>query len=491
MEKVIFLAPRKALYKAGDIATDAYLITSGSISIYSERGVLLGTLNEGDIVGENSFGNNKIRSVSAINNDMEAKLTIIPGKIISAKLNENEFVAKALHQILGRLSKMNDKIDYISSELGKFGSAVDELTQNELLQLQKFLGIRKDLHNLSMDISLLRSATAADNNNQLSIEANSEDLFFGNTEQEFKQSDQDFKQNDKVFENSKPVNLSNQDAYTNIATSRLQEVDGHLSLKDQNEENWEERSDETRINSFWLRAIATRTVFGMYYHNPVETILMTFIEYVPHENCLLCEVVGSDNGVSFSSIEEEIFCFPKGHPISVFGRIDDRFIKCKMLLKGHSSKHQKEAGAKSVLVVKLELPSVVLVHLGREFRRFPITKGCPPVKVKLQSNENKIRTKASTVALDGLEIIAKSLPHDQFQEGQKFKAEIECAGHVLQTIACVQNLRKNRADDSWEVQLQYEFGNAAEEAAAGRLTSLVERAKINQAKIDADAVSDG
>lgn len=483
MDKIIFLAPRKALYKAGDIANDAYLINSGSISIYSKRGVLLGTLNEGDIVGENSFGNNKIRSVSAINNDMEAKLTIIPGKIISAKLNENEFVAKALHQILGRLSRMNDKIDHISSELEKFGSAVDELTQNELLQLQKFLGIRKDLQNLSLDISLLRSASTADNNKQPSIEANSDGFFSDNTEQEFKQ-------NDKVFENSKPVNLSNQDAYTNIATSRLQEVDGHLSLEDQNEENWEERSDETRINSFWLRAIATRTVFGMYYNNPAETILMTFIEYVPHENCLLCEVVGSDNGVSFSSIEEEIYCFPKEQPISVFGRIDDRFIKCKMTLKGHSSKHQKESGAKSVLVVKLELPSVVLVHLGREFRRFSITKGCPPVTVKLLSNKNKIRTKASIVALDGLEIIAKSLPHDQFQEGQKFKAEIECAGHVVQTTACVQNLRKNHADDSWEIQLQYEFGNAAEEAAAGRLTSLVERAKINQAKIDAEAVSD-
>lgn len=462
------LSPGEILYRAGDRADNAYLILVGAVKIFGPTGILLGTLKQGDILGESSFANKKIRSVTVINDNLETILKVIPGHAISTKINENQFVPKILNQVEERLRLMNGKIDFIAARLNAFSKTVDDIEQSELLKLSKFLGIRNDLKGLSKNMKSLPDDAQQAFEGAVSLssleERNQEELTFSNVSK-----------SDKLEE----------DTFENILrSSRLYEVDGHEAIEDNNQKNWEERTDSVRIDGFLSRAETTQTTFGMYLSDAIETVLIRLVKYSKADNSVIFEISDEQNKVPFSQIEDELFLFSIDSTVTIFGSIDDRFVRINTKVLGKSTKYQDDNRDKRVMVVRVESPTTIQVHLGHEYRRFRIGNDTPPVNVKLFSGNQKIRTKASIIALDGFEILTDKKPNVDIAIGYVSEAELSFQGLNISLNTILENIVELTSKNLWKLAFRYKFDNQSDEDKSAGLVANIERAKIKVAKQD-------
>lgn len=462
------LRPGETLYRAGDRADNAYLILVGAVKIFGPTGILLGTLKQGDILGEYSFADKKIRSVTAINDNLETILKVIPGHVISAKINENQFVPKILHQVEERLRLMNRKIDFIAARLNALSTTVDNIEQSELLKLSKFLGIRNDLRGLSK--------------NMKSLPDDAQQAFEGSG---LVSSVAELDQEEFTFSNVSKSDESEEDTFENILrSSRLYEVDGHEAIEDNIQKNWENRSDLVRIDSFLSRAETTQTTFGMFINDAIETILIRLVKYSKTDNSVIFEISDEQNKVPFSQIENELFLFSVGISVTIFGTIDDRFIRINTKVLGKSTKYQDDNRDKRVMVVRVASPTTIQVHLGHEYRRFRLGDDTPPVNVKLFGNDRKIRTRASIIALDGFEVLTDKKPNVDIEVGYVSEAELNFQSINISLNTILENIVELTSKNLWKLTFSYKFNNHSDEDKSARLVAHIERAKIKVIKQD-------
>ena len=105
------------IYKVKDIPQGIFIIHSGSVEVSTKGGVVLATLNEGEIFGEISEILAEFRSVTA-KAKTDCSLMHIENSIIETKLQSTDPAIKGIIRALAhRLSETNRKYELIWDEL--------------------------------------------------------------------------------------------------------------------------------------------------------------------------------------------------------------------------------------------------------------------------------------------------------------------------------------------------------------------------------------
>lgn len=105
------------IYKAKDVPQGIFIIHSGSVEISTQRGVVLATLNEGEIFGEISEILAEFRSVTA-KAKSDCSLMHIANNTIEAKIQSTDPAIKGIIRALAhRLSETNRKYELVWDEL--------------------------------------------------------------------------------------------------------------------------------------------------------------------------------------------------------------------------------------------------------------------------------------------------------------------------------------------------------------------------------------
>ena len=98
------------IYSAGDDASGAYIIVSGHVDLYSQNGIRLATLGEGEIFGELGQLMSRSRSVTAKARS-KCSATFIPKDILLEKFENSDAAIQGIFRAVAvRLKKSNQEL---------------------------------------------------------------------------------------------------------------------------------------------------------------------------------------------------------------------------------------------------------------------------------------------------------------------------------------------------------------------------------------------
>ena len=108
-------SPGQLIYDYDTPSFHAFLITMGSVEIYSKKGLKLNTLYEKEIFGESSLLLNKKRSVAAMAGKNGASAHLIPKAHLTSLQEQAPLLAAIMRKVQLRLEDSNNQ----SVELAK------------------------------------------------------------------------------------------------------------------------------------------------------------------------------------------------------------------------------------------------------------------------------------------------------------------------------------------------------------------------------------
>lgn len=126
------------IYSAGNPPEFNYLVIEGSVQIRAPNGYYLGNVGQGELFGEASFILGTKRSTTVVAGSEGLKAKLIPPKHILQKLEKDVFLNALVRKLEKRLGSSNtetvdrsvkikraiDRLNYLSSEIGKFGENI-------------------------------------------------------------------------------------------------------------------------------------------------------------------------------------------------------------------------------------------------------------------------------------------------------------------------------------------------------------------------------
>lgn len=108
-------SPGQLIYDFDTPSFHAFLITTGSVEIYSKKGLKLNTLYDKEIFGESSLLLNKKRSVAAMAGENGASAHLIPKAHLTSLQEQAPLLAAIMRKVQLRLEDSNNQ----SVELAK------------------------------------------------------------------------------------------------------------------------------------------------------------------------------------------------------------------------------------------------------------------------------------------------------------------------------------------------------------------------------------
>ena len=123
----------------------AFLITEGSVEIYSKKGLKLNTLYDKEIFGESSLLLNKKRSVAAIAGENGASAHLIPKTHLTSLQEEAPLLAAIMRKVQLRLEDSNNQ----SVELAKQIEVILKLVKT---QKETNRAVEKKLEQIMLNI---------------------------------------------------------------------------------------------------------------------------------------------------------------------------------------------------------------------------------------------------------------------------------------------------------------------------------------------------
>ena len=259
-------------------------------------------------------------------------------------------------------------------------------------------------------------------------------------------------------------------------SSRLPEIDGSELLRDTVAENWEIRSDETRISAFISRAIRTSKLFGIHFGKPDETIVCVLANYSKTEDFIELNISSEKNFSALDEIENELFAATFGTEFTLFSTLDDRFFKipAKFISKQFTP---REA------IVRLQFPKFLRVHSGDSYRLFQLAKGIPRANLNLRLLNSTLRTHIGAIAFDRFEVYFNEKPDSSsLYEGGRFECEVTYLKLQLRTTAQINKIDFIDRQQIWRVGLEYHFSDLSEEDMSFKIINEIERKLISLEK---------
>ena len=126
------------IYSAGDDASGAYIIVSGHVDLYSQNGIRLATLGEGEIFGELGQLMSRSRSVSAKARS-KCSATFIPKDILLEKFENSDAAIQGIFRAVAvRLKKSNQELESLHGKFDKLQSDNAKL-HGEIARLKRVL----------------------------------------------------------------------------------------------------------------------------------------------------------------------------------------------------------------------------------------------------------------------------------------------------------------------------------------------------------------
>lgn len=124
-DKYILWNGEEVIYRAGDASTEAYLITEGSVQIFTKEGLRLNRIGANEILGETSLLLNITRTVTAIASPTGAKATRIPRQYFEDLAARDRVAAALVRKSQFRLIDSNKQSNMLGLEIDRISDLVD------------------------------------------------------------------------------------------------------------------------------------------------------------------------------------------------------------------------------------------------------------------------------------------------------------------------------------------------------------------------------
>ena len=136
---------QEEIYNVGDSSNNAYLIVQGFVYLYTDQGLLLGRVGEGEVFGETSCILQKSRSVRAVTGEHKVQANKIPHFSLKKMMNSDKVLAAILRKTQLRLIDSNSQSQDLASDLDNVLQKLDSKNLN-IKNIESYLKtIRKKL----------------------------------------------------------------------------------------------------------------------------------------------------------------------------------------------------------------------------------------------------------------------------------------------------------------------------------------------------------
>ena len=122
---IIVWDANEVIYKVDDVPTCAYLITEGSILLYTREGLQLNRIGQNEILGETSLFLDMKRTVTAISGPSGAQAKRIPPQYFTDMVARDKVVAALIRKVQYRLIDSNIQSNNLAVNLDRITELVE------------------------------------------------------------------------------------------------------------------------------------------------------------------------------------------------------------------------------------------------------------------------------------------------------------------------------------------------------------------------------
>ena len=122
---IIVWDANEVIYKVDDVPTCAYLITEGSILLYTREGLQLNRIGQNEILGETSLFLDMKRTVTAISGPSGAQAKRIPPQYFTDIVARDKVVAALIRKVQYRLIDSNIQSNNLAVNLDRITELVE------------------------------------------------------------------------------------------------------------------------------------------------------------------------------------------------------------------------------------------------------------------------------------------------------------------------------------------------------------------------------
>ena len=122
---IIVWDANEVIYKVDDVPTCAYLITEGSILLYTREGLQLNRIGQNEILGETSLFLDMKRTVTAISGPSGAQAKRIPPQYFTDIVARDKVVAALIRKVQYRLIDSNIQSNSLAVNLDRITELVE------------------------------------------------------------------------------------------------------------------------------------------------------------------------------------------------------------------------------------------------------------------------------------------------------------------------------------------------------------------------------
>ena len=115
--KQIIWQAQEMIYDVGEKSEFAYIVVQGFVYLYTDQGLLLGRVGEGEVFGESSCILKNNRSVRAIAGEHKVLATKIPHTELKSLLTKDKVLYAILRKTQIRLTDSNNQSQDLASDL--------------------------------------------------------------------------------------------------------------------------------------------------------------------------------------------------------------------------------------------------------------------------------------------------------------------------------------------------------------------------------------
>jgi|TARA_Y100001970_G_scaffold206430_1_gene251388 CRP-like cAMP-binding protein len=113
----IIWEPQELIYDVGDASNEAFLVIQGFVYLYTQNGLLLGRVGEGEVFGETSCILQTNRSVKALAGEHQVLATKIPHFSLKRMVRGDKALSAILRKTQLRLIDSNKQSQDLASDL--------------------------------------------------------------------------------------------------------------------------------------------------------------------------------------------------------------------------------------------------------------------------------------------------------------------------------------------------------------------------------------
>ena len=116
-DKQIIWQAQEMIYEVGAKSEFAYIVVQGFVYLYTNQGLLLGRVGEGEIFGETSCILKTTRSVRAVSGEHKVLATKIPHSELKNLLSKDKVLSAILRKTQIRLTDSNNQSQDLATDL--------------------------------------------------------------------------------------------------------------------------------------------------------------------------------------------------------------------------------------------------------------------------------------------------------------------------------------------------------------------------------------